>query len=84
MLRLPYILKSDVDWETYVERNDMFSVRGKWEWIDGNVYVYELSSGPHRICARAIEREIYLNDPEKTLISLGSSRKYLIFFFGHY
>ncbi|RHZ56494.1 hypothetical protein Glove_401g7 [Diversispora epigaea] len=71
---LPYLLKSNVDWKKYTERTDFFNVHGSWEWIDGSVYVYELPLGPHETCSRAIDREIYLKDPERILVSLGSTR----------
>ncbi|CAG8825856.1 17046_t:CDS:2, partial [Dentiscutata erythropus] len=71
---LPYLLKSDVDWEKYTERTDFFNVHGNWEWIDGNVCVYELPLGPHGTCSRAIERLISSKDPEMMLVSLGDSR----------
>jgi len=80
MLRLPYMLKSDVDWEKYSERTDMFNVHGSWEWIDRKVYVYELPLGPHETCSEAIKRQIHLADPERMLVGLGSVRKYLTFF----
>ncbi|CAG8596807.1 8168_t:CDS:2 [Ambispora gerdemannii] len=69
---LPYMLKSDVDWEKYSERTDMFNVHGSWEWIDGKVYVYELPLGPHETFSEAIKGEIRLKDPERMLIALGS------------
>ena len=81
MLRLPYLLKSDVDWEKYSERTDMYNVHGRWEWINRNVYVYELPLGPHEVCTGAIEGEIRLADPQRMLISLRSARKYLTLFF---
>ncbi|CAG8624134.1 362_t:CDS:10, partial [Diversispora eburnea] len=65
---------SDVDWEKYTERTDFFNVHGNWEWIDGNVCVYELPLGPHGTCSRAIERLISSKDPEMMLVSLGDSR----------
>ncbi|CAG8644197.1 7422_t:CDS:2, partial [Diversispora eburnea] len=65
---------SNVDWEKYTERTDFFNVHGSWEWIDGNVYVYELPLGPHETCSRVIERLICLKDPEMMLINLGSTR----------
>ncbi|KAF0548397.1 hypothetical protein F8M41_026104 [Gigaspora margarita] len=71
---LPYLLISDVDWEKYTERTDFFNVHGSWEWINGNVYVYELPLGPHETCSRAIDRVICSKDPEMTLINLGSTR----------
>jgi hypothetical protein len=55
----------------------MFNVHGSWEWIAGNVYVYELPLRPHEICSRAIARQIYEKDPERWLVNLGSARKYL-------
>ncbi|CAG8614314.1 4533_t:CDS:2, partial [Ambispora leptoticha] len=64
---------SDVDWEKYAERTDFFNVH-VWEWINGNVYVYELPLGPHETCSRAIGRLICSKDPEMTLINLGSTR----------
>jgi len=70
MLRLPYILKSDVDWEKYSEQTDMFNVHGSWEWIDKKVYVYELPLGPHETCSEAIKRQIHLADPEGLRICL--------------
>ncbi len=48
--------------------------------LDGNVYIYELSSDPHEICSRSIDGTIILKDPERTLINLGSTRKYLTIF----
>ncbi|CAH1765874.1 15527_t:CDS:2 [Entrophospora sp. SA101] len=71
---LPYMLKSDVDWEKYSERTDMFNVHGSWEWIDRKVYVYELPLGPHETCSEAIKRLIHLKDPEMMLVALGSVR----------
>ncbi|CAG8678221.1 7902_t:CDS:2, partial [Funneliformis mosseae] len=64
---------SDVDWEKYTERNDMYNVHG-WEWINGNVYVYELPLLPHEICIGAIEGRVRLADPQEELISLRSAR----------
>ncbi|CAG8725541.1 35793_t:CDS:2, partial [Gigaspora margarita] len=65
---------SDVDWEKYTERTDFFNVHGSWEWINGNVYVYELPLGPHETCSRAIDRAICSEDRQWTLINLGSTR----------
>ncbi|CAG8610209.1 10898_t:CDS:2 [Funneliformis mosseae] len=58
---LPYLLKSDVDWEKYSERTDMYNVHGRWEWINGNV------------CSRAIEGRVRLADSQEELISSGST-----------
>ncbi|CAG8510523.1 15775_t:CDS:2 [Dentiscutata erythropus] len=63
---------SDVSWEKYAERTDMFSVHGNWEWVDRKVYVYDLPLGPHCTCSCAIIREIILKDPEKTMVMYGS------------
>ncbi|CAG8705576.1 20852_t:CDS:2 [Gigaspora margarita] len=65
---------SDVSWEKFTERTDMFNVHGNWEWLDKKVYVYELPLGPHETCSDAIKREIYLKDPERMIINLGSVR----------
>ncbi|RIB12832.1 hypothetical protein C2G38_2327613 [Gigaspora rosea] len=71
---LPCLLISDVDWEKFTERTDFFNVHGSWEWINGNVYVYELPLGPHETCVKGIERLINLKDPEMTVIGLGATR----------
>ncbi|CAG8645228.1 8944_t:CDS:2 [Funneliformis mosseae] len=46
----------------------MYNVHGRWEWINGNVYVYELPLGPHEFCTDAIEGRVRLADPQEELI----------------
>ena len=43
-------------------------------------FTHELPLGPHETCSEAIKRQIYLADPERMLVGLGSVCKYLTFF----
>src|SRR6185369_17889909 len=45
--RLPYKLAFGVTLEEYEERSDKFNIRGYWEWVNGDVIIYELPSKPH-------------------------------------
>ena len=45
--RLPYKLAVGVTLEEYEERSDKFNIRGYWEWVNGDVIIYELPSKPH-------------------------------------
>ncbi|CAG8561370.1 938_t:CDS:2, partial [Diversispora eburnea] len=47
---LPYELAVGVTLEEYERRSEEFNVRGCWEWINGKVIIYELSSEPHEVC----------------------------------
>ncbi|CAG8656615.1 5820_t:CDS:2, partial [Ambispora gerdemannii] len=55
---LPYKLAVGVTLEEYEERSDKFNIRGYWEWINGDVIIYELPSKPHEVLIVAISEEI--------------------------
>jgi len=79
--RLPYTLAVGVTLEEYEERSDKFNIRGYWEWVNGDVIIYELPSEPHEVCIGKIAKVIEgacrnVEDAPAEIFSIGSTRKY--------
>ncbi|CAG8577536.1 12799_t:CDS:2 [Ambispora gerdemannii] len=55
---LPYKLAVGVTLEEYEKRTGEFNIRGYWEWINGDVIIYELPSEPHEVGIGVISEEI--------------------------
>ena len=79
--RLPYTLAVGVTLEEYEERSDKFNIRGYWEWVNGDVIIYELPSKPHETFIFTISQVFFKQcDPvfgtDGSIIGLGAIRKY--------
>ncbi|CAG8506258.1 11534_t:CDS:2 [Dentiscutata erythropus] len=55
---LPYVLATGVTLEDYEERVEKFSIHRCWEWLNGEVIIYELNSMAHEVCNCAVSNEI--------------------------
>ncbi|CAG8625623.1 443_t:CDS:2 [Acaulospora morrowiae] len=55
---LPYVLAKGVAIDDYEERVEKFSIHRCWEWLNGEVLIYELSSMSHEVCIGAIVKQI--------------------------
>ncbi|CAG8640433.1 8412_t:CDS:2, partial [Ambispora gerdemannii] len=57
-IRLPYVLVKGIAIDDYEERVEKFNIHGCWEWLNGEVLIYELPSMPHEVCISAIVKQI--------------------------
>ncbi|CAG8656240.1 5212_t:CDS:2, partial [Ambispora gerdemannii] len=76
---LPYKLAVGVTLEEYEERSDKFNIRGYWEWVNGDVIIYELPSKPHEVFIVTISEEIFwrcspVRGTDGSIIGLGAIR----------
>ncbi|RIA82092.1 hypothetical protein C1645_789039 [Glomus cerebriforme] len=55
---LPYVLAKGITIEDYEERVEKFNIHGCWEWLNGEVIIYELPSMPHEVGIGAITSDI--------------------------
>ena len=67
--------------EEYERRTEEFNIHGYWEWLDGDVLIYELPSMPHEVCIGAIVKQINrqcsnADGTNAEIISFGSTSKY--------
>ncbi|CAG8713642.1 15384_t:CDS:2, partial [Funneliformis mosseae] len=56
--KLPYVLATNITIEDYEERTKKFNIHSCWEWVEGNIVIYEVPSMPHEIGISAIVKEI--------------------------
>ncbi|CAG8611396.1 16011_t:CDS:2, partial [Cetraspora pellucida] len=55
---LPYVLKTGVTLDEYIEQTDKHNVHALWEWENGTVRVIELPSSYHEDCIGTIIRKL--------------------------
>ena len=67
--------------DDYEERVEKFDIRRCWEWLNGEVLIYELPSMPHEVVIGAVAVQIItrcvpVQQTDAEIYSLGSTSKY--------
>ena len=67
--------------DDYEERVEKFDIRRCWEWLNGEVLIYELPSLPHEVCISAVAVEIMdacrnVKGTPAQIIGTGSTSRY--------
>ncbi|CAG8684178.1 18846_t:CDS:2, partial [Acaulospora morrowiae] len=80
-LTLLYKLAVNVTLEKYEKRSDEFNIRRCWEWVNGDVIIYELPSEPHEVYIHKISKVIGIacrnvDDTPAEIYVFGSTRIY--------
>ena len=67
--------------DDYEERVEKFSIHRCWEWLNGEVLIFELPSMSHEVCISAIVKQIFrqcgnADGTNAEIYGLGSTSKY--------
>ena len=80
-IRLPYVLAKGIAIDDYEERVEKFNIHRCWEWLNGEVLIYELPSMPHEVCISTIVKQINrqcgnADETNAEILGIGSTSKY--------